>query len=141
MSHYVVGDIQGCYSEFRQLLDAIAFEPARDRLWLVGDLVNRGPDSLSVLRTVKSLGAAGTMEFAEKRGPAHAPRGFAPWFEHPTRKSAGTTIFCGHWSTLDLMIAPNVLMLDSGCVWGGPLTAVRLDDGRVFQMPSRAEIA
>ncbi len=220
MSHYVVGDIQGCYSEFRQLLDAIAFEPARDQLWLVGDLVNRGPDSLSVLRTVKSLGAAativlgnhdfhllivaaghadammfsreveavlassahdeflrelygdqparwddglagadrlrvivnactrlrfcaadGTMEFAEKRGPAHAPRGFAPWFEHPTRKSAGTTIFCGHWSTLDLMIAPNVLMLDSGCVWGGPLTAVRLDDGRVFQMPSRAEIA
>ena len=85
MSHYVVGDIQGCYSEFRQLLDAIAFEP--------------------------------------------------------TRKSAGTTIFCGHWSTLDLMIAPNVLMLDSGCVWGGPLTAMRLDDGRVFQMPSRAEIA
>ena len=41
------------------------------------------------------------------------------------RKSAGATIFCGHWSTLDLMIAPNVLMLDSGCVWGGPLTAHR----------------
>src|SRR5260370_25018771 len=61
MSHYVVGDIQGCYSEFRQLLDTIAFEPARDRLWLVGDLVNRGPDSLSVLRTVKSLGAAATI--------------------------------------------------------------------------------
>src|SRR5436853_4818265 len=61
MSHYVVGDIQGCYSEFQQLLDTIAFEPARDRLWLVGDLVNRGPDSLSVLRTVKSLGAAATI--------------------------------------------------------------------------------
>src|SRR5262249_39944033 len=61
MSHYVVGDIQGCHAEFRQLLDLIAFDPATDRLWLVGDLVNRGPDSLAVLRTVKALGKpAGT---------------------------------------------------------------------------------
>ncbi len=270
MSHYVIGDIQGCYSEFRQLLDTVAFDPARDRLWLVGDLVNRGPDSLSVLRTVKALGPAattvlgnhdlhllivatgnrkphrrdtlsdilsapdrdelldwlralplvvrdgerlmvhaglapswsaadavmlshevetvlrstdhgeflrdlygdeparwdeelagierlraivnvctrlrfcaadGTMEFAEKRGADHAPAGFAPWFAHPTRRSARTMIYCGHWSTLELMLAPNVAMLDSGCVWGGTLTAVRLDDGRLFQMPSRAPVA
>ena len=60
MSHYVVGDIQGCYAEFAQLLDMIAFDRARDRLWVVGDLVNRGPDSLSVLRTVKALGGAAT---------------------------------------------------------------------------------
>ena len=60
MSHYVVGDIQGCYAEFAQLLDLIGFDPALDRLWLVGDLVNRGPDSLSVLRRVKSLGLAAT---------------------------------------------------------------------------------
>jgi bis(5'-nucleosyl)-tetraphosphatase (symmetrical) len=58
MSHYVVGDIQGCHDEFRQLLDLIGFTPAHDRLWLVGDLVNRGPDSLGVLRTVKAFGAA-----------------------------------------------------------------------------------
>ena len=58
MSHYVVGDIQGCHAEFQQLLDMIAFDPAHDLLWLVGDLVNRGPDSLAVLRTVKSLGPA-----------------------------------------------------------------------------------
>ena len=267
MSHYVVGDIQGCYAEFRQLLDLIAFDPARDRLWLVGDLVNRGPDSLSVLRTVMQFGdaavtvlgnhdfhlltvAAGhrrphhsdtltpiltapdrddvlawlrhrplvvrdgdllmvhagllpswttatalmlsreveamlasddhddflrhlygdrparwndrltgydrlrvvvnactrlrfcaiddTMDFAEKRGPAHTPAGFLPWFSHAERRSADSTILCGHWSTLDLMLAPNVLMLDSGCLWGGVLTAIRLDDRRVFQVPSRA---
>ena len=56
MSVYAIGDIQGCYAEFRRLLDLIAFEPGQDRLWLVGDLVNRGPESLSVLRTVRELG-------------------------------------------------------------------------------------
>jgi len=267
MSHYVVGDIQGCYAEFAQLLELIGFDRERDRLWLVGDLVNRGPDSLSVLRTVRSLGRAATtvlgnhdlhllivaaghrtahlrdtlapilaapdrdellawlrqqplvvlegellmvhagllpswtpaqavalsreveaalaspahdeflrdlygdepsrwddtlagydrlrvivnactrlrfcsaddaMQLKEKRGPEHAPAGFAPWFAHPERKAAGVTIVCGHWSALDLMFAPNLIMLDSGCLWGGTLTAVRLDDRRVFQVPSRA---
>ena len=267
MSHYVVGDIQGCYAEFAQMLDLIAFERTRDRLWLVGDLVNRGPDSLSVLRAVKALGPAatmvlgnhdlhllivaaghrsahlrdtlapilaapdrdellawlrgqplvvregdllmvhagllpswtperavalsrevesalasadhddflrrlygdeparwderlagfdrlrvivnsctrmrfcsadGTMEFTEKRGPEYAPAGFAPWFAHAERRSSAVRVLCGHWSTLDLLFAPNVTMLDSGCLWGGSLTAVRLDDGRVFQVPSRA---
>ncbi|HTS21599.1 MAG TPA: symmetrical bis(5'-nucleosyl)-tetraphosphatase [Casimicrobiaceae bacterium] len=270
MSHYVIGDIQGCYAEFRQLLDIVRFDPGHDRLWLVGDLVNRGPDSLSVLREVKSLGRAattvlgnhdlhllivaaghrqahrhdtlsevlaapdrdellgwlrglpllvregdrllvhagllpswtaadavmlsgeveavlrsdqcdallhdlygdepdrwddelagidrlraivnvctrlrfcaadGTMEFSEKRGADHAPAGFAPWFAQPSRRSSRDTVYCGHWSTLELMLAPNVLMLDSGCVWGGTLTAIRLDDGRVFQVPSRAAVA
>ena len=56
MATYAVGDIQGCYTELQQLLQQIHFDPAQDRLWLVGDLVNRGPDSLQVLRFVKSLG-------------------------------------------------------------------------------------
>ncbi len=270
MNHYVVGDIQGCHDEFRQLLDVTGFSPAHDRLWLVGDLVNRGPDSLGVLRTVKALGAAAitvlgnhdlhlltvaaghrkphrrdtldsildaadrdellawlrarplvvreddlllvhagllpswtastaimlsreveavlasdahedflhhlygdlparwddaltgydrlrvivnactrlrycsaddTMDLDEKRGPAHAPAGFAPWFAHSERKSAGAMILCGHWSTLDLMFAPGVAMLDSGCLWGGTLTALRLGDQRVFQVPSRQPLS
>ena len=54
--------------------------------------------------------------------------------------SAGKTIVCGHWSTLELRLAPNLLMIDSGCLWGGTLTAVRLDDARVFQAPSRSAL-
>ncbi len=56
MAVYAIGDIQGCFAEFRSLLDKTGFDPAQDELWLTGDLVNRGPDSLSVLRFVRELG-------------------------------------------------------------------------------------
>ena len=56
MPHYAIGDIQGCHAEFCELLSLIGFSPASDRLWLTGDLVNRGPDSLGVVREVIALG-------------------------------------------------------------------------------------
>jgi bis(5'-nucleosyl)-tetraphosphatase (symmetrical) len=269
MALYAIGDIQGCHAEFCELLTLIGFSSSTDRLWLTGDLVNRGPDSLAVLREVKALGdvvvtvlgnhdlhlltvaaghrdahrddtlapileapdrddlldwlahrplavamndllmvhagvlpqwrssdvlalaseveqalrsdernaflrvlygdephtwrddltghdrlraivnaltrlrfcaSDGRMEFREKRGARHAPRGFAPWFAHPNRGTASSVVLCGHWSTLELMLAPNVLMLDSGCLWGGTLTAMRFPDRRVYQVPSRSPV-
>lgn len=270
MALYAIGDLQGCHAEFCQLLELIGFSTREDRLWLVGDLVNRGPSSLAVLREVKALGNAAvtvlgnhdfhlltiahghhkphrgdtldevlaapdrdelidwlrrrplvvvegdlvmvhagllpswtaatalmlsreveamlagpgaseflrvlygdeprtwrpsltgidrlraivnactrlrfctaedTMEFEEKRSGAHAPAGFRPWFEQDARRTAQALIVCGHWSTLDLMLAPNLAMLDSGCVWGGPLTAMRLPDRRIYQVPGRAAVS
>ena len=56
MARYAIGDIQGCYTQLRALVERLGFSADRDRLWFVGDLVNRGPDSLQVLRFVRSLG-------------------------------------------------------------------------------------
>ena len=60
MAQYAIGDLQGCYDPFRRLLDKIGFDPDKDRLWLVGDLVNRGPKSRKTLKFVRSLGDAAT---------------------------------------------------------------------------------
>jgi len=263
MATYAVGDIQGCFEEFRQLLKTIGFDRSSDRLWLVGDLVNRGPQSLEVMRLVRSLGDAavtvlgnhdlhllmlaegksrlrqddtlgpileapdrgellawlrarpmihaengyvmvhagllpqwsvtqalalgaeveaalrarkfrkflgrmwgsepkawrddlagwdrlrvivnamtrmrfctpeGVMEFSTKGETASAPPGYLPWFEVPERQSAGQILITGHWSALGLKLTTNLLALDSGCLWGGHLSAVRLDDRAVFQV-------
>lgn len=265
MAIFAVGDIQGCFDAFRRLLDCCRFDPAHDRLWLVGDLVNRGPRSLETLRYVKSLGEAaltvlgnhdlsllmasegfgkrgkgdtfedvleapdrdellqwlrrqslchvengfclvhagllpswsvakarqlaqeveraltsahwcdflahmwgsepaawddaltgwprlrvivnamtrmrfctpeGTMEFKTKGEVSQPPKGHLPWFEAPHRKSADTVLVTGHWSALGLKVKPNLLAIDSGCLWGGPLTAVRLEDRQIFQVPA-----
>ena len=267
MATYAIGDIQGCFEALQRLLEKIDFDGRRDRLWLVGDLVNRGPQSLEVLRFVKSLGSAaitvlgnhdlhlimlsegssklrdddtlerilaaedrdellawlralplmhvennfamvhagllpqwtvkkartlageveaalrasnyrqflahmwgsepaawredltgwarlrvivnamtrmrfcspeGTMEFRTKGELASAPPGYLPWFEAPNRHSAEHILITGHWSALGLTITPNLLTLDSGCLWGGHLSAVRLEDRQVFQVDCRA---
>jgi bis(5'-nucleosyl)-tetraphosphatase (symmetrical) len=79
--------------------------------------------------------AEGAMDFSTKGEIAEAPAGYVPWFDVSGRKSAGRTVICGHWSALGLRMAPNLLALDSGCVWGGKLSAVRLEDRRLYQVP------
>ncbi len=84
---------------------------------------------------LRLCGADGTMDFKEKES-AGAPPGSSlmPWFEVPGRRSAGTTVVFGHWSALGLLLRPDAIGLDSGCVWGGKLTALCLDDRALLQV-------
>ena len=265
MSTYLIGDIQGCYDPLQRLLQKINFDPASDRLWPCGDLVNRGGQSLQVLRLLKSIehsvstvlgnhdlhllashdlypnGNSGNAEFdavfaapecetlidwlsaqplsrwseefnllqvhagvipqwdwqtaisagnevstilrsdrrskffqrmygnrprrwredrngwkrlrlisniltrlrfcdAEGRGiysvsgpPGCQPGNYKPWFKHKHRLTRDVTVAFGHWAALGLRIKKRYIAMDSGCVWGGKLSALRLEDGKIYQ--------
>lgn len=259
MAVYAIGDIQGCYEPLRRLLDLLRFDPAADRLWLVGDLVNRGPHSVDVLRLARDLGERvttvlgnhdltllavaagkvkpkrrdtfhsildapdrdelldwlrhcpllhhdpilgftmihaglppqwdlalaqscaaevetalrgpdcaaflermfgseprrwksdlngydrlrftvnaltrmrfcttdGALSLAEKGPPGTQSKGLWPWFDAPNRRNSALNLVFGHWAALGYYRAPGIYALDSGCVWGNRLTAIRLDD-------------
>lgn len=70
----------------------------------------------------------GTMEFESKEGFESGPKGYIPWFKVPKRKTADTLMYFGHWSTLGLVRSKNVIGLDTGCVWGGKLTAMEIPE-------------
>jgi bis(5'-nucleosyl)-tetraphosphatase (symmetrical) len=83
---------------------------------------------VNALTRLRFCSPGGAMEFRAKAGPDGAPAGYLPWFDAPSRRSAGVTVVFGHWSALGLVLRPNLVALDTGCVWGGPLSAVRLTD-------------
>lgn len=270
MATYAIGDLQGCFFSFQDLLKKIQFNPVHDRLWFVGDLINRGPGSLDVMRwmlehqssvvtvlgnhdlhtlvvaegfvsahrsdTIQSLldapdapellrwlrhqplvhfehgylmvhagllpewtvdqamalgaevhlalqapnyreflqhmygndpkrwddglngwdrlrvitnamtrlricSADGEMEFKFKGELQNIPDGYQPWFELSHRASVNTPIVFGHWSALGLQHKNNVYSLDTGCLWGGHLSAMRLEDRQIFQVPCHPDDA
>ena len=81
---------------------------------------------VNALTRLRFCSADGQMEFATKEGAAAAPAGFMPWFDVPGRQTANVTVAFGHWSTLGPVQRDQVWALDSGCVWGGCLSAMRL---------------
>ena len=102
-------------------------EPARWSDSLVGDARLRF--TLNTLTRIRFVAADGTLEFATQDGADAAPPGFRPWFEAPGRRTAGVPIAFGHWSSLGLVDRDDLVCLDTGCVWGGKLSAMRFDGG------------
>jgi bis(5'-nucleosyl)-tetraphosphatase (symmetrical) len=94
----------------------------------------RGADRLRVivnaLTRLRFCSAEGAMEFGTKDGADAAPPGYLPWFEVPQRRTASVTVAFGHWSTLGWLDRPDVIAMDTGCVWGGCLSALRLGDAQ-----------
>jgi bis(5'-nucleosyl)-tetraphosphatase (symmetrical) len=94
---------------------------------------------INALTRLRFCDANGVMEFDTKDSAAHPPAGYMPWFDVPGRASAGQAIAFGHWSTLGLIHRPDLLALDTGCVWGGHLSAARLGvlphDTVIVQVP------
>ncbi len=103
-------------------------EPARWRDDLAG--AERLRFVVNVLTRIRFVAADGTLDLHTKDGLDGAPPGMFAWFDAPKRATAGVPIACGHWATLGLINRPDLLALDTGCVWGRQLTAARIDGGR-----------
>lgn len=82
----------------------------------------------NTLTRIRFCTPSGKMEFESKEGFEKGPKGYIPWFKTPKRKTQDTLIFFGHWSTLGLLREKNVIGLDTGCVWGGKLTAMEVPE-------------
>ncbi|AZY50353.1 symmetrical bis(5'-nucleosyl)-tetraphosphatase [Bordetella avium] len=89
---------------------------------------------INALTRMRLCTPAGHMEFATKVTPGAWPAGLVPWFDVPNRATRDVTIVFGHWSTLGLLIRPHLICLDTGCVWGGALTAMRLQDRKLVHI-------
>lgn len=105
---------------------------------MYGNIPNKWSNSLkgyerlrlitNALTRIRFCTPSGTMEFESKEGFENGPKGYIPWFKTPKRKTQDTLIYFGHWSTLGLLREKNVIGLDTGCVWGGKLTAMEIPE-------------
>ena len=111
---------------------------------MYGNEPDRWDDSLSgderlraivnVLTRMRLLDADGRLDLSSTDRPDDAPAGYRAWFDVPGRRTFGKTVVFGHWSTLGLVVRPNLVALDTGCVWGGCLSAMRLETRQLFQV-------
>ncbi len=111
---------------------------------LYGNKPTRWDDSLTgderlrvivnALTRMRFCNADGSMDLKVKESVDRAPDGLYPWFDAPNRRNTDHRIIMGHWSTLGLKIRPDLIAIDTGCIWGGCLTALRLDDDALFHV-------
>jgi bis(5'-nucleosyl)-tetraphosphatase (symmetrical) len=108
-------------------------QPSAWRDDLAGD--DRQRVIVNAMTRMRLCTVEGNMEFRHKLAPVPGtmPEGYMPWYDVPGRASAGTTILFGHWASLGVLLRADVIGLDSGCVWGRKLSALRLEDRRTFQ--------
>nr|WP_066731888.1 symmetrical bis(5'-nucleosyl)-tetraphosphatase [Cupriavidus sp. D384] len=108
-----------------RIRDIFGNEPVRWKDSLKGD--DRLRVIVNALTRLRFCTEMGDMEFSFSGPPADAPVNYLPWFDVPGRQATDATVVCGHWSALGLMLRPDVIALDTGCVWAGQLSAVSLD--------------
>ena len=89
---------------------------------------------INALTRIRYCTTDGTMDFSVSKGIEMAPQGHMPWFDIPGRRTEDVTVVFGHWSTLGLTLRPNLISLDTGCLWGGKLSALCLEDRSVLQV-------
>jgi bis(5'-nucleosyl)-tetraphosphatase (symmetrical) len=90
---------------------------------------------VNILTRLRFMWPDGRLDLKAKGHPESAPADRVPWYDMPNRRTANRTVIFGHWSTLGLLRRPGLIGLDTGCVWGGTLSAVRLESGELFQEP------
>lgn len=143
LPQWTVEDATGCAAEVSARLSA------DDVAGFLSDLYGNKPDRwgpelagmdrlrliVNAMTRMRVCTADGTLNLRFKGEPRDSPSGTYPWFEVSGRKCVGVPVICGHWSALGLQLRDNLIALDTGCHWGRTLTAVRLHDRTVFQVP------
>ena len=90
---------------------------------------------INALTRLRFIAADGAMDFTVKEGTTAAPPGLLPWFDHPARATRGTPVVFGHWSTLGFLMRDDAVCVDTGCLWGGSLTALAWPSRRLVGVP------
>src|SRR6185436_9321811 len=142
LPEWTVAKARGLAGEVEERLRGPGYRKLLERMY--GDEPDRWSESLqgmdrlrviiNAMTRLRVCDAKGAMMLKFKGEPGEASDDWTPWFDMPGRRNRDHAIVCGHWSALGVQVRPDLLSLDSGCVWGRSLTGVRLSDRRLFEV-------